>query len=1384
MRTISLNRKTLGIAAGLLLHILSPDQALAKIETNLAFTPAAVPAGKPARATIVVQNSDAIIGTGLGFDLVLPQGLHINGNGNLASNCGGTPSLEEADGRIRLSLVAGHLPAAAGENPGSCSLSFDLKGMRKDTFVMTIPAGTVRASFSGGSQVNGDTAQSSLDVTMSPITINVKSPETATAKGGQIIPHRYIFTNNNDIPITGMDFDVDMSVIANTWRAVGEPIENTCGGSFSISELPPVHNSTQWHGATKVSLRGAVIPARSICTFVYQVTPNRIITSNYMGNGISRRLPADLISTDQGVSNEISNDEWAQFRAGIHSETLINGRAQANLGVLSGEEAELTIKLMNSSVPMVPSLAVPVWIPAAIEVLGTSSNCGDVVTTSSGISWNLDLPGAPPEPTVDFETSSCTASVRVRANAPGNYNVVLSPNFYNGYHIMGSVAKIAASKSPIGVEGGFDKDQIYAADSSIFSVKLTNRSATETLQNVTLSNPVMSRIHGAVIGMNGVTENTCSGAQVSIPADRSGISFTGITLPPSESCILAYQVTIGSGAIDRISSNYIEKINTIGPDDITYRSASGDQMSWESELFDRIGVRMSVEITGWIAPVSASEGSQARMLLNIIRLSDEGHGMRDMGVRLDFADGIVIDSNPNLYSACGGNLLSGPGATVFHLDGAEMPSYASGDRYVCRIEVNVRLPRLAEGETSRFITSTFQADHSLTTRRGFWAQDAHVAGPAGYVPLSYYPTVRVSIARYDLGIGLEFADAAVGGSGTTRMLVSLSNQSNTGLHLSDVGLDIDLSGTGVRLAAVPDPRYRVKSGAANACSGGSFTILPSGLRLSGANINGGAICQVEISVTAGSGGNHIITIPARAVTSNQGVTNPSGVYATLTAASVLSASIGFSPNLVAEGGQVDLIIEIVNTQSKAETGAASALTFAIPDRATPTGAAATSCQGGSAMVSGQNLVLNAGAFPANSSCSISVPITVDGSESYSVALPAGAIRTEGGVTNTAGFTATLRILKAPVMTVLTPPAMSGTGRIGTAVLRLQNPNPPANNPEGLSGLTFEMTPLSEIAFLGTASTSNCQGFSTSSSGGGGLKIFDITLPAGHSCQITLAARAPVHGLHASKAGSISVQQVDLPDASGADLAWRVVADPVVQFLPQGEPPDSEVPFRIAVEIENPNEVPIALGAPGFTIPLPEVPGVMVLGEAAPALVGCGAAALAAPAGGTALGLSGGSLPAGGTCRVEVSLVGPVGGDYSLKPAPLALEYGTVAIDPVTLTLRSTHADLSANRTMHVLARRVDGIEACAAVEEAEPDADHVVPGACIEVTVTVKNPLSEKKTARDITAREVLGDNMALAAVDQGSFDSVVQSARTLVGKLGEIAPGETRSFTYRAVLH
>lgn len=43
---------------------------------------------------------------------------------------------------------------------------------------------------------------------------------------------------------------------------------------------------------------------------------------------------------------------------------------------------------------------------------------------------------------------------------------------------------------------------------------------------------------------------------------------------------------------------------------------------------------------------------------------------------------------------------------------------------------------------------------------------------------------------------------------------------------------------------------------------------------------------------------------------------------------------------------------------------------------------------------------------------------------------------------------------------------------------------------------------------------------------------------------------------------------------------------------------------------------------------------------------------------------------------------------------------------------------------------------------------------------------------------------MALAAVDQGSFDSVVQSARTLVGKLGEIAPGETRSFTYRAVLH
>ena len=232
--------KRLGMAAGLLLTLLAPSTAFARIESNLAFSPAAVPAGSPARATILVQNSDAIPGSDLAFTLTMPEGLNIHGSGSLASTCAGAPVLTESDGQISISLSGGQVPAAEGPTPGSCSLSFDVAGSRLDTFTMEIPAGAVRAVVGGASLENGTPAQSSLDVSMTPIAITVDSPKGRDAKNGQVIDHRYRFQNSNNIAVTGLEFTLDMSVLAVEWAVLAPPVSNTCGGSFEVSLLPPV----------------------------------------------------------------------------------------------------------------------------------------------------------------------------------------------------------------------------------------------------------------------------------------------------------------------------------------------------------------------------------------------------------------------------------------------------------------------------------------------------------------------------------------------------------------------------------------------------------------------------------------------------------------------------------------------------------------------------------------------------------------------------------------------------------------------------------------------------------------------------------------------------------------------------------------------------------------------------------------------------------------------------------------------------------------------------------------------------------------------------------------------------------------------------------------
>jgi len=1368
---------------GLVAACLFAGAAEARIEASMSFTPATAPAGSTSRATLVVQNSDAAPATDLRFDIALPEGLVLAGNGNLANSCGGSPALSESQGQIGLSLANGVLAAADGAAPGSCSLSFDLTGTRAQTFTMQIPAGAVVADVLETPISNGTLAQASLSTTMTPIAVTISSSNSSRAKGGQVIERTYRFTNSNAISITGMDFDIDMSKIGNSWVTFDPPVANTCGGTYSVSSLPPV--STLYRNASLVSLRGGSIPGNSSCTIVIKTTPARLLQYGYVSLGQSQRIPSDLIATDQEISNAISNDHWASFRAGFSTEMRVDGQVLANLDVVSGQEADMTLRIAGYNALVTPGLVLPISVPSQIEVLGVAATCGTISKNASGASWSYDHPAAPLEKTEDWDTADCIATLRVKAKVAGNYTLRLAGGYYNGQYIAGTTATISANASYIAVEAGFDKDQILVPDSSPFRVKLTNKSTTKTLENITIDNRVQERIPGAIIGPGGLVYNDCTGASESISEGRVGIRITGVALEPGASCTMAYQVTFGSGSLLASNANYQTRTNTIGLEEISYRVENGEQMPWNSTISDTIDVKTSIVVDGYVQPNPAAEGSRAQFRFRVVRTNEEGHGLRDIGINQNLTDGILIDADPEFSSTCGGNLISIPGDPVFRVEGGQLPFTPGQVTGTCTFSVFVRLPMLGSGETSRIVANPIYANASGNERRTFWAQDQNVDGTAGYVSNHWAKSIQVRVGRYSLGLGLEFADLAVGGAGSTRVIVSISNVANTTLTLSGVGIDVDLAGTGVNLAAIPDPAFRAKSGGSNACSGANFSPLPTGFRLTGANMAAGAICQLEFSVTASSGGNHIISIPAGAVVSAEGVTNPSGVYSTLTVAYLLSAGIGFDPNMIGESGETRFIIEIINTLDddgiSDYLGAEPALTYLLPEWITPSGSPSTTCDGADVAMAGSVLTLSGGSFRASSTCQLSLPVRIESSGEYAATLPAGSINTVEGVTNTAELSAGIRVLRQPKLSLLSGPRMTGSGRIGNATLRLSNPNAAGLNPEGFSGLKFDVLASEGLSFDLSQMDSACSGFEASLTADDRMVVSGVNLPPGSNCQITLAASSPEAGLYHVATENLAAVEIGFSKPSDLEMTWRFVDNPLVSILPP-DGADSEIPFKLGIEIENPNEVDIAFAESGLSIGLPQTPGKMAIHGTDSSASSCGTAVLTAAQSGATIKLADGALTAHEICRIELFMIAPVGGDYLLRPDDLHLEYGRVRLDPVTISVLSSHADLVAERSMRVLSNSVANVAACMELE-GDAAGSVTIPGSCVEVSVKVKNPSSEVKKARNIAARELLAENMEIARIMEGDFDEVDLDGGALLATLSELSPGEVAEFSYRAVI-
>jgi serine protease len=342
------------------------------------------------------------------------------------------------------------------------------------------------------------------------------------------------------------------------------------------------------------------------------------------------------------------------------------------------------------------------------------------------------------------------------------------------------------------------------------------------------------------------------------------------------------------------------------------------------------------------------------------------------------------------------------------------------------------------------------------------------------------------------------------------------------------------------------------SGSAAACNrtiasyawtAGSGVTLSSSATSAQVTASGTGTLTLVVTDSQGGTDTATVTIGSTSATSTAPIgagTNacPAAITVSPTAPTVTEA---FLPTSVGASVASTLTITLSNTNAYALTQ--STLTDALPTSLAiaTSPAAATTCTGAelSLVASGSNVTLSNANIPANSTCTITVPVSGSTAGSYTNTIAAGALTTGPAGSNSAGATASLTVTApiAPGVSESFAPTSVSTGSTSTLTISITNTNAYALTQAALSDtLPANLT----IATTSTASTasSTCSGNVTAS--GGVVTLSGGTIPAGGSCTVTVTVSSNTKSTYTNTiaAGAVTTAQ-KATNASAASASLTV-----------------------------------------------------------------------------------------------------------------------------------------------------------------------------------------------------------------------------------------------------
>ena len=1066
----------------------------------------------------------------------------------------------------------------------------------------TPSAGAASLTFSTASVAAGATCRVSVDV-VAPVVgsyVNTSSAISSTNGGTGNTANATLSAVALNVPTLSKSFANAGPIAPGTPNALTLTLGNSNAGAITLSaalvdNLPsgmtvasPANSSgtcvgvTATPGDTKITLTSGSSIPPGGCTVVANVVAST-------GGTFTNTLAAGALATSAGSNAAPASASFSVPFAPAATKSF------APTTVAVGVASVLKITLLNSNASTAvsgaaftdtyPSGLVNTATPAAaISGAGCS---GTVTGAANGTSLSLSGGVIPASGSCDITVNVTSATAASYLNSSG---AITTTNVGTGN--ASSATLTVSVGSPLVVAKSFTASAVAPGVASVLRIRLTNPNGV-AITGATFTDAYPSGLVNTAAPAGTITGAGCTGS-VTAAVNGTSLALSAGNIPANGFCDITANTTSST------PGSYANDSGTVAT------SNGGTAASSSATLV----VLSPPTVAKTFAPSSVSVNGVSVLRITVTN-ANTGTALSGVAFTDSYPAGLVNTATPAgaiTGTGCSGTVTAAANGTSLALSAGSVPAGGS-----CAITVNVTSATAATYNNTSGPVSTTNAGTGAASIGTL----SVVSGPA---PLTVVKT---------------FTPASIGTNDTTQLKITLQNPNGTavtGAAFTDT-YPFALFNTAVPGAAL--------SGAG--CTG-TVTAAANGssLALSAGNVPASSSCDITVSVTS-SAANTYVNNTGAVTTTNAGTS--ASVNGTLVVLGRITALKAFTPTSVEAGSASILKITLSNPNAAALTGVAfnDAYPSGLVNTATPAGAiSGAGCSGTvTAANNGTALVLSGGTVPANGSCEITANVTSAAAGSY--ANTSGTISTANAGTGTAaGATLTVTAAMLPALTVAKTFTPASIGTNDTTQLKIRLTNPSASAVTGAAFTDSYPSGLVNTAAPGAViSGAGCSGTVTAAANGNSLVLSAGNVPANGSCDITVSVSSAAAGTYVNSSGPVSAANAATSASVNGTLVVLGHITAAKAFMPTSVSTNAASVLKIT--LSNPNAV--ALTGVAFNDAYPS--GLVNTATPAGAISGVGCSGTVTAANnGTALVLSGGTVPANGSCEITANVTSAVAGSYA------------------------------------------------------------------------------------------------------------------------------------------